>query len=145
MDRSDPAGRLVVHEDDLDGYRVRRYRPRIEGLTGESWQLAVTPGLVTRIFGGRVTGDELIEGGYVQLPGHRGWWAPTGRVFLSAGDADTPAQERAEASGHFHLTRRAVDPFGAVARVRYEFDLVPVETVDPAGNVTTAEIDYRVL
>jgi hypothetical protein len=28
----DPAGRLVVHEDDLDGYRVRRYRPRTEGL-----------------------------------------------------------------------------------------------------------------
>ena len=28
----DPAGRLVVHEDELDGYRTRRYRPRIEGL-----------------------------------------------------------------------------------------------------------------
>ena len=26
------SGRLVVHEDELDGYRVRRYRPRIEGL-----------------------------------------------------------------------------------------------------------------
>jgi hypothetical protein len=28
----DPAGRLVVHEDELDGCRVRRYRPRVEGL-----------------------------------------------------------------------------------------------------------------
>jgi hypothetical protein len=28
----DPAGHLVLHEDELDGYRVRRYRPRIEGL-----------------------------------------------------------------------------------------------------------------
>jgi hypothetical protein len=28
----DAAGRLVVHEDDVQGYRVRRYRPRIEGL-----------------------------------------------------------------------------------------------------------------
>jgi len=28
----DPAGHLVVHEDELDGYRVRRYRPRVEGL-----------------------------------------------------------------------------------------------------------------
>jgi RHS repeat-associated protein len=27
----DPSGRLVIHEDELDGYRVRRYRPRIEG------------------------------------------------------------------------------------------------------------------
>ncbi len=28
----DEAGRLVVHEDDIDSFRVRRYRPRIEGL-----------------------------------------------------------------------------------------------------------------
>jgi hypothetical protein len=27
----DANGRLVVHEDEIDGYRVRRYRPRIEG------------------------------------------------------------------------------------------------------------------
>src|SRR5262249_44149241 len=26
----DPNGALVVHEDELDGYRVRRYRPRVE-------------------------------------------------------------------------------------------------------------------
>ena len=28
----DAAGRLLVHEDEIDGYRVRRYRPRVEGL-----------------------------------------------------------------------------------------------------------------
>src|SRR5262249_55829529 len=28
----DKQGRLVIHEDERDGYRVRRYRPRIEGL-----------------------------------------------------------------------------------------------------------------
>ena len=28
----DQSGRLVIHEDELDGYRIRRYRPRIEGL-----------------------------------------------------------------------------------------------------------------
>lgn len=28
----DQTGCLVIHEDELDGYRVRRYRPRIEGL-----------------------------------------------------------------------------------------------------------------
>ncbi|MFF8610710.1 SpvB/TcaC N-terminal domain-containing protein [Streptomyces sp. NPDC015346] len=27
----DPAGRPVVHEDEIAGYRIRRYRPRIEG------------------------------------------------------------------------------------------------------------------
>src|SRR5207248_4277965 len=28
----DEVGRVVVHEDEIDGYRVRPYRPRIEGL-----------------------------------------------------------------------------------------------------------------
>src|ERR1019366_2319521 len=28
----DQAGHFAIHEDELDGYRVRRYRPRIEGV-----------------------------------------------------------------------------------------------------------------
>jgi RHS repeat-associated protein len=40
-----PSGRLVVHEDELDGYRVRRYRPRIEGLFAriERWSRIGAP------------------------------------------------------------------------------------------------------
>lgn len=36
----DHEGRLVIYEDELNGYRVRRYRPRIEGLFAriERWQ-----------------------------------------------------------------------------------------------------------
>ena len=30
----DSSGRLVVHEDIIDGYQVRLYKPRIEGLFG---------------------------------------------------------------------------------------------------------------
>lgn len=42
----DSSGRLVVHEDELDGYRVRRYRPRIEGLFAriERWSKIGAPG-----------------------------------------------------------------------------------------------------
>jgi RHS repeat-associated protein len=42
----DPSGRLVVHEDELDDYRVRRYRPRIEGLFAriERWSKIGAPG-----------------------------------------------------------------------------------------------------
>ena len=42
----DASGRLVVHEDELDGYRVRRYRPRIEGLFAriERWSKISSPG-----------------------------------------------------------------------------------------------------
>jgi RHS repeat-associated protein len=41
----DPQGRLVVHEDELDGYRVRRYRPRTEGIFAriERWSKFDTP------------------------------------------------------------------------------------------------------
>jgi Salmonella virulence plasmid 65kDa B protein len=42
----DPSGRLVIHEDELGGYRVRRYRPRIEGLFAriERWSKIEVPG-----------------------------------------------------------------------------------------------------
>jgi len=35
----DSRGEFVLHEDDQDGYRVRRYRPRVEGLFSriEGW------------------------------------------------------------------------------------------------------------
>ena len=41
----DSSGRLVVHEDERDGYRVRRYRPRIEGLFArvERWSKISAP------------------------------------------------------------------------------------------------------
>ncbi|WP_408182136.1 SpvB/TcaC N-terminal domain-containing protein [Paraburkholderia dipogonis] len=40
------SGRLVIQEDELDGYRVRRYRPRIEGLFAriERWSKIGSPG-----------------------------------------------------------------------------------------------------
>jgi RHS repeat-associated protein len=43
---TDPDGRLVVHEDELEGYRVRRYRPRIEGPFAriERWSKIGFPG-----------------------------------------------------------------------------------------------------
>lgn len=39
------AGQLLVHEDELDGYRIRRYRPRVEGLFAriERWAKVGAP------------------------------------------------------------------------------------------------------
>jgi len=41
----DPTGHLVIHEDERDGYRVRRYLPRIEGLFAriERWSKVGAP------------------------------------------------------------------------------------------------------
>jgi RHS repeat-associated protein len=42
----DPSDNLVVHEDELDGYRIRHYRPRTEGLFAriERWSRIDAPG-----------------------------------------------------------------------------------------------------
>src|ERR1700730_2568885 len=41
----DAHGDLVIHEDEIDGYRVRRYRPRVEGLFAriERWTFGSNP------------------------------------------------------------------------------------------------------
>ena len=41
----DAGGQLLIHEDDVDGYRVRRYRPRVEGLFAriERWSRVDAP------------------------------------------------------------------------------------------------------
>lgn len=115
-------------------------------LPGESYRLAFTTGLVSRIFGTPVTDAILLEGGYVHPTGQNDWWIPSGRVFYSPGDADTPAQELAEARKHFYMVRRAVDPFGAIDRRTYDnYDLLPLNATDAVGNITAADNDYRVV
>jgi len=115
-------------------------------LPGESYRLALTPGLITRIFGTRVSDPILTEGGYLRLLAQADWWKPSGRVFYSSGDADTPAQELAEARAHFYQVRRKIDPFGSISRVALDvYDLLPRIQTDAVGNVVTANDDYRVL
>src|SRR5204863_3632603 len=80
-------------------------------LSGDTYRLAFTPSLIARVFGtgpdGLIDDATLTEGGYVFVDG--AWWAPTGTVFYSAGDADSSAAELAEARAHFYQPRRAVD------------------------------------
>jgi RHS repeat-associated protein len=115
-------------------------------LPGQSYQAALTPGQLAAIFGALVPAATLTEGGYVQLPGETGWWIPSGRVYYSPGDTDTPAQELANALLQFFAPRRAIDPFGAISRVTPDgYALLPVSVTDPVGNTTTSINDYRVL
>ncbi|HBB87907.1 MAG TPA: hypothetical protein DC047_09850 [Blastocatellia bacterium] len=117
-----------------------------QALPGESYQLALTPGLINRIFGSRLTETMLTEGGYVRPSGQNNWWIPSGRVFYSAGDTDSAATELGEARSHFYQVRRVVNPFGAVSRIAYDtFDLQARVSTDALLNVVTAHLDYRVL
>jgi len=114
-------------------------------IPGESWKLALTPGLVARAYGTRVDDALLLaDGRYVHSEGGAGWWAPTGRVFYSPGSGDPAAAELAFARAHFFLPHRARDPFHTVAAsteafVRYDaHDLLVEETRDALGNRVTA-------
>ena len=115
-------------------------------LPGQSYQAALTPGLLTAVFGALVPAATLAEGGYAQLPGEAGWWRPSTRVFYSPGDGDTAAVELTAARAGFFAPRRAVDPFGAIAHADFDrYALLPAAVTDAVGNVTAAASDYRVL
>jgi RHS repeat-associated protein len=137
--------RTLYRRDDLGGLLPPGVLES-QALPGESYDLSLTPGLVTRVFGARVTDAMLLDGGYVHPSGDTDWWIPSGRVFYSPGDADAPAAELAEARAHFYQARRVVDAFGAVSRATYDdYDLLPLEAVDALGNTTAANNDYRVM
>jgi RHS repeat-associated protein len=114
--------------------------------SGQSYQLALTPSLVTALFGTLVPAATLTEGGYVQPGGDTNWWKPSGRVYFSPGDTDTPAQELTNAQAHFFLPRRSIDPFGGISRVTPDgYDLLGVATTDAVGNTVSAVNEYRTL
>ena len=115
------------------------------GIPGESYQLVFTPGLVTEVYGARVTNSMLSnECRYGHSEGDLNWWIPTGRTFYSPGTADTAAQELAQARAHFFLARRYGHPFHTSAfptEVFVSFDpynLLIQETRDALDNRVTA-------
>lgn len=143
-------------------------------IAGEAYRLALTPGLIARVFRrardgapaeallpdpaavlGARTGD---GGGYRDLDGDGRWWRPSGRVFFTDDPTDGPAAERGMARARFYRTRRSQDAFGQVSRARFDaYDLLTIEssdalgnrvsagTRDAAGNLAEPAMDYRVL
>ncbi|WP_221633180.1 SpvB/TcaC N-terminal domain-containing protein [Microcystis aeruginosa] len=108
-------------------------------LPGESFKLAFTPGLLTQIFGSKIsTGDLnallLAEGKYTQQDGN--WWISSGR------QAFDPTQ--------FYLPTQVKDPFGGVYTTIYDaYGLLAEQTQDalpaPQTNLIRVRNDYRVL
>ncbi len=153
-ERAPTAGRLekrrVEHArtyyraDSLDGPLALGEMGSL-ALPYERYRLAFTPGLVSQVYGGRVS-EALLgeEGGYCHTEGDADWWIPAGRIFYSPDPAHTPAEELAYARQHFFLPHRYRDPFHTSAvstesRVGYDaYSLLVEETRDPLGNRITA-------
>jgi RHS repeat-associated protein len=134
-------------------------------LPGESYKLALTPGLIAHVFRRKQLGqpdEELLpdpapllegrgsdQGGYIVMDGK--WWIPSGRTFFDpaadiAAPSTTAAQERGTARQHFYLPRKVTDPFGHGTQVSYDTHaLLPTRSADALGNMTLAVNDYRVL
>jgi RHS repeat-associated protein len=145
----EPQKRLIQHErtlyrrDDLNG-PLQLGNQESLALPFESYKLAFTPGLVARVYAGRVNEAMLTNTArYVHSEGDAGWWIPSGRVFYSPDTAATPAQELAYAREHFFLPHRYRDPFHTAAVstetfVTYDrYGLLVQETRDALGNRIT--------
>ncbi|MEQ1844073.1 MAG: SpvB/TcaC N-terminal domain-containing protein [Nitrospira sp.] len=124
-------------------------------LPGESYKLALTPGLLDQVYvrGGQrllpanptnvLAGGGADLGGYVDLDNNGRWWIPSGRMLHSPDSADSAAQELAYARSHFFLPHRTRDPFhtNAVSTesfVTYDaYDLLMLDSRDQLGNRVT--------
>lgn len=115
-------------------------------IVGQTFKAALTPGQASLIFGTLAPDTLFAEGGYVKLRSETAWWVPSGQIYFSPGDTDTPAQELAYAKAHFFQPARAIDPFGGISRVTYDTDdLLPISATDAVGNITSCSNDYRML
>jgi len=155
--------RVLYRRNDLTGPLLLGQLESM-ALSFENHKLALTPGLVTNIYGGRVSNAMLQnEARYVHSQGDANWWIPSGLVFFSPDPAHNAAQELTFARSHFFLPHRYRDPFYASARptetvVSYDVhNLLIVDIMDAlgshvtigernlAGNITANGNDYRVL
>jgi RHS repeat-associated protein len=142
--------RTLYRANDLTGL-LKQTELQSRAIPGESYKLAFTPGLLTDVFGTKVTESILtVDGGYVHNDDNQ-WWIPSGKVFFDV-NADvmnpsvTASEELAEARAHFYVARKFADPFNQTATVDYDVhDLAIFRTEDALHNRVTAQYDYRVL
>ena len=166
--------RTLYRRDDLTGLLpLGELQPL--ALTGESYKLAFTPGLLAQVFqrprqgqapepllpdlAAVLGGQAGNRGGYLQSQTLKAdgrfplsdaddhWWIPSGQSFFSPNPADNAVTESAQARQHFYLPRRYRDPFDQNAFVDFDaHDLLMAETRDALNNRVTVDTnDYRVL
>ena len=114
----------------------------------ESYKQGFTPGLLTAVYGGKISVTDLSSvlqsvGQYRELDGDGSYWIPSGRAFFSSNPS---APDSSFSRAHFYLVQAVQDPFGGVGLLTHDADdLLVLSTQDALGNVASVQNDYRVL
>ena len=141
--------RTIYRANDLSG-PLAAGQVQSLALVDRTYQLAYTPGLLDETFvaSGKLTAAELGAaltgpGALVDLDGDRQYWVPSAHILYSPDPQHPDPQFAAQ---HFYLPHGAVDAWGNASSLVYDtFDLLVTQTTDAAGNVTSAQHNYRVL
>jgi RHS repeat-associated protein len=138
--------RTIYRADDLSG-PLPTGQAQPLALVDRTYSLCITADMNAAIYSGVTTPAAALAaatglGGYVDLDSDGSWWAPTARLFYSPVPT---APDSGFASEHFYLPQGQVDPFGSVSSIAWEHDIAVVSTTDAVGNITTAQVNYRVL
>jgi RHS repeat-associated protein len=135
---------------------------RLESLAvpGETYQLAFTPGLLSKVFCRRdkhgafesllpnpgVVLEGEIQAGYQDIDRNDHWWIPTGRFYFHPDPHATPAEELRRARKDFFLLQRMTDSLNHTSTVTYDkHKLLLIHTEDAVGNTTEATNNYCIL
>lgn len=105
------------------------------GITFKSYQLAMTPGLVARHYGPKVTPAMLVAAGYEHSEGDADWWVPSSTALYPA-----------NAPNFFYLPEGVRDPMGTESHVTFDvYGLLTESTSNMLGHSSTQTNDYRTL
>ena len=129
--------RSLFWKDDLSG-AAPPGELESRALPFEQYKQAFTSGLVTQVFGNRVSNSLMLdEGKYVQLDGN--WWIPSGQTLFETQHVNSDRDP-------FYRPIGFKDPFDNITQASYDtYSLLVTTTRDALGNQVTAENDYRVL
>jgi len=127
--------RVYFLKNDLSGGLALGQRESL-GIGYRSFQMAFTPGLITKHYGTRVTNAMMLQAGYLHSEGDANWWIPSVMTIF----------DTATARSNFYLAEGSEDAFGKRTFIEFDqYTLLRKKTTDAIGNAVTIDNDYRTL
>lgn len=132
--RLSSQSRSYFMKDDLTGGLALGKLSKL-AIPYKSHRLVFTPGLVTKLYGAKVTPLMLTDAKYIHSEGDLNWWIPSGDILFPANAKDK-----------FYTPTGSRDLFGNESHVEYDnYFLALRSSTDAINNTVTGETDYRTL